>query len=440
MYKYPFLLFILVYTTSAKAQNMDLLIRRSWQQSAHLKSLDFQLQSAEAALREAKAMYGPNVVFGAQYTLANGGRDISIPVGDLLNPVYTSLNQITNSNAFPQISNVEEQFLPDNFYDMRFRVSQPLFYPDLSINKHIKRSQMELKQLESKSFKRLLSREVMQAVFQLRAARHVLEIYQSTDSLLLEAHRTTQSMIRNGVSLPSALSRIASQMATVSAQKMDITAQIGNAKEYLSYLTGIASDSLDYYDIQLNAYPASLEEPQRIREELLQIDKGMEMQQQALKKEKQFYLPRVGAQLDLGSQDFDFGFSPYVLFGLNLEWNLFDTKRHAYRKHMLGSELKSLEARKTEVSEQFELHTRIAKRNLESSVSQARAYEQRIGHAEKLYKEVYLKYKEGSSNYLELIDAQSQLTQTRLQHAISLQNAWMRWSEYVYVRASYPIE
>ncbi len=440
MHNLKFLFILFAFVSEAQQQKFDPLITWAWQHSVQLKSMHFQLQSAEASLRESKAMYGPVANFGIQYSLADGGRNISIPVGDLLNPVYNSLNQITMSNAFPQIANVEEQLLPDNFYDMRLRISQPLFYPDLLIQKRIMRNKLEWKQLEIKAFKRLLSRDVMQAVFQLQTAMQLLEIYNTTDTLLKEAHRTTQSLIRNGVALPSALSRISSQLAGNTAQRTEIEAQIGNAKAYLQFLTGIATDSLEHYVNPGSIYPADLSDKAQMREELQQLGKGIDMQKWALKKENQFYLPRIGAQLDLGSQDFDFGFSPYVLFGLNLEWNVFDSKRHSYRKQMVRSEMQSLETKKEEVTEQIELQKEIAKRNYHASVSQAQSYEQRISDAGKMYKEVFAKYREGSSNYLELIDAQSQWTQMRLQHAISILNAWTKWSEYQYVNASYPIE
>ncbi|KAA3629032.1 MAG: hypothetical protein DWQ02_18815 [Bacteroidetes bacterium] len=86
----------------ASAQDFTQLVQKSWSNNEQLKAQYFQLQQAEAALREAKSMYGPTVSFGAQYTLAAGGREIDFPVGDLLNPVYSTLNQLTASIIFPQ--------------------------------------------------------------------------------------------------------------------------------------------------------------------------------------------------------------------------------------------------------------------------------------------------------------------------------------------------
>ena len=58
----------------------------------------------------------------------------------------------------------------------------------------------------------------------------------------------------------------------------------------------------------------------------------------------------------------------------------------------------------------------------------------------KIYDEVFIKYKEGSVGYIELIDAQTQYTHIRLQHLLAQNNAWMKWAEYVYAAALYPIQ
>jgi outer membrane protein len=96
-------------------------------------------------------MYRPSVNFGTQYTLAYGGRSIALPIGDLFNPVYNTLNQLTGTNNFGSLENVETQFLPNNFYDARIRVQQPIYYPEISLGKSIKLEQIKLQELEVKA-------------------------------------------------------------------------------------------------------------------------------------------------------------------------------------------------------------------------------------------------------------------------------------------------
>ena len=72
-------------------------------ETSYLKSLE--------ALSEARGLFYPDISFQARYTISEGGRVIEFPVGDLLNPVYLTLNQLTTSQMFPVLENQEILFL-----------------------------------------------------------------------------------------------------------------------------------------------------------------------------------------------------------------------------------------------------------------------------------------------------------------------------------------
>lgn len=440
MYKYNLLLFFVFNSLLISAQNFDVLVQKVWAKNHMLQAKNFQLKSAEKSFLEAKANFGPSVSLGIQYSLAEGGRSISVPVGDLLNPVYSTLNQITNSQIFPQISNSSEMFLPNNFYDARFRISQVIYYPDLSINKKLKSKLVDMKALEIISFKRLLSKEIMLSTLNWNAAQSAIKIYIASDSLLNEAIRTSNSLIRNGVALPSGLLRLEDQLSESKVQQAALTAQIQNIKDYLDYLTGDSLTEKELENVLSILYPPVDEQLSTVREEIKQIELGIQMQNIAKLKEKKFYHPKIGVQLDLGSQEFDFGFSPYALMGLNIELPLYDHKKHQFRSQLASAEIESLNEQKEATAELLNLQSKSSKRNLQTAIQQAMSYERRISTSSRLYQEVFAKYKQGTANYLELLDAQNQWTQSRLQHSIAVNTAWVKWAEYVYANATYPIQ
>jgi outer membrane protein len=415
----------------------DSLIKKAWVKDENLKSKNFQLESATLALKEAKSMYGPSVGFGVQYTLAAGGRSIPFPIGDLFNPVYNALNNITQTNNFKQVENVEVNFLPNNFYDAKFSLQQPIYYPDIAINRSLKSEQLTMKSLEIKAYKRMISKEVMQASINTAMASDAIKIYIEAAELLNEANRSTTSMVKNGVALPSALSRINAQIADISAQIINASNDRSNALLYLQYLTDdTLSQGLKTQFLNLPTVGTS----SRQREELDQLDAAQSMLALAQKKENQFYLPKVGAQLDFGSQAFNFGFTPYVLLGINMQMNIYDNNRHKIRLQQSKLALEDNSAKRTQVARQFELQLSVSKNNLQSSIDQANTYQPRIDAAKKVYKEVYTKYKEGIANYIELLDAQTQVTNAALQYNIAKYNAWHKWAEHLYNSAVYPID
>src|SRR5690606_30820071 len=104
------------------------------------------------------------------------------------------------------------------------------------------------------------------------------------------------------------------------ASVIEAQAQINNAKNVLGFWIGQES----FEPVSVPELPELTQMQKMEREELAQIELGKKLQNLALEKENKFYLPKAGAQLDVGTQDFNFGFEPYVLLGLNVEWNIFD--------------------------------------------------------------------------------------------------------------------
>src|SRR5271167_5010332 len=96
-----------------------------------------------AALDQARALYLPSLDFSARYTRANGGRTIDFPVGDLLNPVYATLNQITGSSRFPAVQNQEINFQRTREQDTAVSLTQPLYDPRVSSGRMAAQSQYE---------------------------------------------------------------------------------------------------------------------------------------------------------------------------------------------------------------------------------------------------------------------------------------------------------
>jgi outer membrane protein len=433
------ILLLSLFYNLAWTQDFSPLVHIAWKNNQELKSKNFQIESATQSWLESKALYGPEVNFGIQYTLAAGGRSIAFPVGDLLNPVYSTLNQLTSTSSFPQITNVNEQFLPNNFYDARFRVTQPIYFPDLAINKKLKMEVVNQKNIEIKAFKRLISKQAMQAYIQYAMTQNAIDIYLATDTLLNEAKRTTQSLIKNGIALPAALARLENQSAELLSQKAEALANQNNAKNILKFVLGMEeSDQIPTID-GLNGIPVTSLNNVANREELTQLKQVVTLQSLAIQKEENHYLPKIGAQLDAGSQDFNFGWQPYVLLGINVDMNIYDSKKHRHRKQAAKADIMATEAMYIQAENQIKLQQNVALENLNTAIIQVNVFDARIKATKKIYDEVFIKYKEGSAGYLELIDAQTQVTSIKLKHLLAKNNAWIKWSEYIYAAAIFPI-
>src|SRR5689334_19889961 len=97
--------------TFAQGPILENYIQEGLKNNLQLKQEQLNYERSLENLAQARALFLPYVGANATYQFADGGRKISIPVGDLMNPVYSTLNQITGTNKFPQIANSNTNFL-----------------------------------------------------------------------------------------------------------------------------------------------------------------------------------------------------------------------------------------------------------------------------------------------------------------------------------------
>src|SRR5258708_35942914 len=86
-------------------QNLEKYISYGLNNNESIRTQQFTLKKSVYALGEAKSQFFPDVSFNTTYTKAGGARSISLPLGHLVKPLYTTFNQRTTSNPFPLIIN-----------------------------------------------------------------------------------------------------------------------------------------------------------------------------------------------------------------------------------------------------------------------------------------------------------------------------------------------
>ena len=151
-----------------------------------------------AALDQARALYLPAVDFSARYTRANGGRSIDIPVGDLLNPVYATLNQVTGSARFPTVQNQEINFQRTREQDTQVSFTQPLYDPRISAGRMAAQSQYEASSAARIALAGRIERDMREAYYRWLQARAQIGIFDATLELATENRRVNESLFRNG--------------------------------------------------------------------------------------------------------------------------------------------------------------------------------------------------------------------------------------------------
>jgi outer membrane protein TolC len=433
----------------AQSSPLDAYIQEALLNSHALKERQFVLERNLLALEEAKRLFYPSVNLNGTYTLAAGGRRIEFPVGDLLNPVYSTLNQMTNSTRFPQIENVNELLAPNNFYDVKVRAQQPIINAEIKINRSIKSAQVSLQEIDMQVYRRELAKNVKLAYYQYLQAREAVQIYQNASQLLQESKRVNESLVRNDKAIPSVITRANSEIAAVEAQTAEARKQERNAAAYFNHLLGRSLDQtilIDTIQILQGGDRTSVSEQEgrpfilENREEIAQLNKAKEINQLLVNLEETYRKPKLGAQLDVGSQAFGLEFGPYALLGISLEIPLWTANRNKLQVQQANSNVNALAEQIAQVKDQIELQIRIAQNALQAEQEVLQSYTTQQDAARQYYRDTFRRYKEGVANYIELLDARTQMTNLDVRRSIASFGVLIRKAELERALAAYPIK
>lgn len=425
---------------------LDSYVRQGLERNIVVQQKSISLERAMLSLKMANGMFAPSVSLLGNFTSGEGGRSISFPIGDIMNPVYTTLNQLTASDQFPQLENVNTNFFPRNFYDVRARTSMPLLNTDLIYNKKIRGQQVLLQEYEVQVYQRELVRNIKVAYFNYLSAREGVVIYQSALTRAQEGKRVNESLLANGKGLPAYVLRSQAEIENIKAQLVDAERQVENGRLYFNFLLnreGTEEINTDFVP-ELSTVTTLLAEdavPTQ-REELLQIKTAQELNQQVLKMNKLFWAPRVSGFVDLGAQAENLEYSSkanYYLYGFQLEMPLFAgfTNRHKISQSRL--DVRNAELNVDQVNRQLRLSTEVSRNALVSAFQNYQSAQKQLEAAQSYQRLIEKGYKEGVNTFIEAVDARNQLTSAELLVRVNLYRVLVAEASLERETASYPL-
>ena len=393
-----------------------------------LQEKNISLESAMYALKTANSFFFPSMDFKGDYQSGDGGRSISFPVGDMLNPVYRTLNQLTSGNEFPDISNVEINFFPQNFYDLKVRTSLPIINSDLVYNRTIRKQQITMQEYDLEIYKSELTRNIQVAYYNFLSAAKSIAIYDGALSLAQEAKRMNQSLLDNGKSLKAYVLRSESEIQSLEAKRTSALQQMKNARMYFNFILNTSPD-----EVIDTAYVLSIDQnivdqyllneaSINARTELKALDQSASICQNVLKMNKAYWVPKLNGFLDLGSQGSDWKFnnkSKYYFLGFQLDFPLFSGGRNRIKVKQSELDLKNQLINNTYTHNQIKLSADMARNSLMESYKNYEASIKQLDAATAYNELIEKGSKEGINTFIETIDARNQLTTASLQMVIN---------------------
>jgi outer membrane protein TolC len=401
-------------------------IREAFTRNQGLQQRNFQLEKSLYALQEARSLFYPSVSLVGDYTRAGGGRTIDIPVGDMLNGVYASLNQLTGSNQFPQLKNQSVLLNPNDFYDARLHATLPLINTEIWYANKIRRENISLQQASVNVYKRKLARDIKTAYYQYYQGCRAVEIYKAAMLLVDENIRVNKSFIANGVTNSTALTRSQAEQQKIITNIISAENQRTLSKAYFNFL--LNKQLADSIELDSTTFAATSLLPVADtgtitgREELQQLEQQKKIASLQYRQFNSYLVPKLSTFLDLGSQGFNWSVndkSRYYLAGIHLQWDLFTAGQQKHKAQQAAMDVSAAAAAYQETYTTLQLGLTTAYNNYHTAVATYQNAQTQLGLSEKYYRDQLKVYKAGQLLYLELLDAQNQLTSARLQVAVA---------------------
>lgn len=429
-----------LHTSSWSQGVLDSYIRQGLDSNLVLKQRSVQLEKALLALTTAKSNFLPSVNFNASYTTAEGGRYAELPVGDMLNPVYATLNQMTGTNGFPQIKNQQINFLPTNFYDTYIRTSVPLLNTDIYANKRIQSQKIELSNLDMQVYARELVKNIKVAYYQVIMASESVKVYEANQQVLEQNVALNEALIRQGKGLKASLLKAQTELMKIKTSVSTAKNQLKNAQAYFNFLLNKPLDSEVVIEEAAAANP-QLDAKQE-REEVQLINQSIAVQESVLKMNKNYWVPKINAFLDLGSQGTNWEVSrksAYYMVGVSASIPIYNGSRNQQQIRQTRYELEQARLQLAQVEQQLELQRSQALRNVLNAQENWETAKVQLAASKEYFALVSGANREGLTNQLEFIDASNQVTNAELFVLIQYQNYLGSLAELERAAATYPL-
>ncbi|MBM4238593.1 MAG: TolC family protein [Gammaproteobacteria bacterium] len=393
-----------------------------------LQSATLEVERSEAALDAARGRFFPEATLGARYTRSEGGREVSLPLGSALNPIYLTLNELlATSGKPPRFGLIEDpRFLlqREREQDTRISVRQPLYAPAIPAAVRAQRSLLEANEFARLAVSNRLRRDITVGYLDWLRASRSARLIDASRALLAENLRINESLFRNGKVTQDQVLRAQAELLAVEQQLTEAS----NVREQLqSYVNFLLNRPLE---TPLEAAETQAEVSRTVadlaalrvaaankRPEYGQVDRAVRAAGARVDATRAARKPTLALGIDGGTQGEEYAFGSgrnFATVSVLLNWTLFDggTRRAEVRQARVAQQ--QAELQREQVSQQIQLEVQQTLDRLQTSEASLRTAEARAAAARAVFRIAGRKRDEGVISQVEFLDARTSLTAAEL--------------------------
>ncbi|MCK4750412.1 MAG: TolC family protein [Bacteroidales bacterium] len=436
------LMISLVISSGVSAQNpiLETYISQGLESNQGLKQKQLDYAGNLAVLKGAKGLFFPEVSLNARFTVAQGGRVIEFPVGDLMNPVYSTLNLLTVSDQFPEIENEEFPFLRPVEQETKMSLIQPIFNSDIIHNYRIQKQYVEISRIDVDRYKKELIKEISKAYYGYQKAYNLVGLADTTLSLVKENLRVSQRLFDNDKVTIDAVYRSESELSKVEVQRAQANNMLEASRAFFNFLLNRSlAAPIDLMALSPEPVSVSLEEASLLalqnRQELQQIQQYRQLNRHVTDLHRGKNIPGVFGVVDYGFQGEEYSFTgedDFILASLVMRWKLFQGSANHQKVQQSKIEGEKLKELYSETQQQIRLEVINHYYALKASYESVQSASKQTRSAIRAYELINRKYREGQSSLLELIDARTSLTGATANSIIAQSEYFSQLADFEY--------
>ncbi|MBE0646664.1 MAG: TolC family protein [Bacteroidales bacterium] len=441
---------LLIQTLLFSQENLlESYIREGFQNNQSLKQKQLNYNKSLAALNQSKALFYPNIGFNARYTVADGGRTIDFPIGDLLNPVYSTLNQLTQSQQFPSVENEKIYFIRPTEQETMLSLYQPLFNSDIYFQYKIRKDLSNAAYIGIDLYKRELVKEIKTAYFNYLKTVKALELFEKTLDVVRENLRVSESLVANDKVTVDAVYRSRAEQSKVERQMAEAEKFHESAKAYFNFLLNKPLESyidIKYNNVLIDSILLNTDEAIATalgnREELMQLGEYMSASEHAIKLNKFNHTPTLNLGVNYGIQGTSYEFNDkadFLMASVVMQWKIFHGLETRSKIQQASIEQIILQEQNSELKNQISMQVIDAWYGEKAAAKAVSAARIQSSSATKAFEIIRKKYNQGQTSLLEFINVRTDMTNADLNLILASYDYEISRAELERAVGTYPI-
>lgn len=381
-----------------------------------IEQAEFDIDKTRAQFRQTNAVFLPQLSF--EYS--------AVSTNDPLNVFGFKLKQelVSQQDFNPTLLNNPDAY---QNYSAKFEVRQPLFNPDMMMQRGAVKSQLNSAFEQLQGTKNFVRYQVRNQYYSLILHTRQLEVIKTALETASEHRRQAQNFFEEGLLSREDFLAARVYELEMESRKISTENQLKSVQEEMSLLLGLAGSveiipNENLEGISGTSIPSDITNIHVNNAQTRAIEQRVNAAERMSRSAKFSFLPKINmfGSYEYNDSDFaSFGANSYMI-GANLRWNIFSGFSQTGK--VMEARADYRKAQSMQQSHLFEMENRVreAYRTLEHSEKELELTEESITQSTEDVKIRTNRYREGMERTTDLLEAETKLAEAKLKNVMAL--------------------